>query len=418
MTRMLSQLLGAQEPEFRLGIRELEQASGAPNSDIRLSTDILQRVNDKIRELGLDPADTTPEELYHALQQRLQDDERRLREHLALNDNSPTEVILSATLKLVESLDIPKECFAIKLSVGKSLLKALPPKKVMKELGYRSVASMIKHEPVPQLLVAALVYESTHWQQQFYEQYKKLHPSNFEQRPIAIYYPQTTKWQAVAEEFVERYKNTSSLLPEFGSVIIMPITQRVPNLAITSTLLLLSHINDIRFSSSFIKLQQVQPDFGNILYTLTDGKANDVSQLAGQPLSWETIHHYYSQQKSSELPAVFDPHIQPEDLKLVNAEKELADKIPSLEFWVDTPSLAMVNGDKTVSLNMLDVALNATNRLDFKDSLLKFVQNRVWNELLLRYLNPRNLEDALGQLGDGLAQQPRELAPVTEMVEA
>jgi hypothetical protein len=225
------------------------------------------------------------------------------------------------------------------------------------------------------------------------------------------------KWQAVADEFAERYKNTTSLLPEFGSIIVMPITDNVPNLAITSTLLLLSQINDIRCNSSLIKLQQVRPDFGNILYNLSYSQANEVAQLVGQSLSWKTIHHYYSRQKSDELPEVFDPHLQPEDLKLVNAEKELAARIPSLEFWVDTASLAMVSGTQTVSLNMLDVALNATNKLDFKDSVRQFVQNRVWNELLLRYLNPRNLEEVLGQLGEGLSQQPKALTPVTEMVE-
>jgi hypothetical protein len=288
----------------------------------------------------------------------------------------------------------------------------------MKELGYRSIESMIKHEPVPQLLAAALMYESTHWQQLFYEQYKKLHPTNFEQRSIAIYYPQSRKWEAIASEFAQRYKNTTLLLPEFGSIIIMPITDLVPNLAITSTLLLLSQVNDIRCNSSFIKLQQVRPDFGNILYTSAYGKVNAIAQLAGQPLSWKTIHNYYSRQQASELPEVFDPHVQPEDLQLVNAEKILAEKIPSLEFWVDTAKLALVSDTNTVSLNMLDVALNATNRLDFKDSILKFVQDRVWNEILIKYLNPRNLEDVLGQLGEGLAQQPRELSPVTEMVTA
>jgi len=414
---MLSQLLGANEPQFRLGIRQLEQASGGSNSDIRLSADIIQRVNEKIRELGLDPNDTTAEELYHALQQRLSDDEGRFRQYLVLNENSTTEAILTSTRELVESLDMPKTCFAIKLSVGKKLLKELPPKKVMKELGYRSVTSMIKHEPVPQLLAAALMYESPHWQQLFYEQYKKLHPSNFEQREITIYHPSTRKWQAVANEFAERFKNTTSLLPEFGSIIVMPLSQTVPNLAITNTLLLLSQINDIRCNSSLVKLQQVQPDFGNILYDQSYNRTSDVASLAGQTLSWSTIQHFYSRQDTTELPAVFDPHIQPEDLKLVNAEKELADRIPSLEFWVDTASLALVSGEDTVSLNMLDVAINTTNRFDIKDSVVKFVQNRVWNELLQRYLNPRNLEDVLGQLAGGLTDQPKQLVPATEMAE-
>ena len=67
---------------------------------------------------------------------------------------------------------------------------------------------------------------------------------------------------------------------------------------------------------------------------------------------------------------------------------------------------------------MLDVAINATHRVDIKDSVLKFVQTKVWNELLQRYLNPRNLEDVLGQLTGNLGEQPKQLVPVPEMAEA
>ena len=39
MTRFLSETLGAHEPDFRLGLKRLEQAHGHPNHDIRLSVD-------------------------------------------------------------------------------------------------------------------------------------------------------------------------------------------------------------------------------------------------------------------------------------------------------------------------------------------------------------------------------------------
>lgn len=67
MSQFLSELLEAAEPAFTLSLRQLEQISGAPSADIRLTTDIIGKVHLKLRELGLDPKDTTGQELYHAL---------------------------------------------------------------------------------------------------------------------------------------------------------------------------------------------------------------------------------------------------------------------------------------------------------------------------------------------------------------
>ena len=71
MTRFLSDSLNAPEPFFRLSLRKLETANGGPNADIRFSTEVLQAAQEKLRELGLDPHDTTASELYHVLQERV-----------------------------------------------------------------------------------------------------------------------------------------------------------------------------------------------------------------------------------------------------------------------------------------------------------------------------------------------------------
>jgi hypothetical protein len=88
-------------------------------------------------------------------------------------------------------------------------------------------------------------------------------------------------------------------------------------------------------------------------------------------------------------------------------------RIPSLEFWVDTASLALVSGENTVSLNMLDVAINTTNRFDLKDSVVKFVQTRVWNELLHALSKSYGTSKMYsGNSAGGLTDQPKQLVPV------
>lgn len=67
MAKFLQKLLDAEEPMFTTGLRQLEQATGHSGVDTRLIADIMHRAHSIMRSLGLDPADTTHEELYHTL---------------------------------------------------------------------------------------------------------------------------------------------------------------------------------------------------------------------------------------------------------------------------------------------------------------------------------------------------------------
>lgn len=67
MGRFLQKLLNAPEPLFTVGIHQLEKATGHSGVDTRLIADITHKAHDIMRELGLNPADTTAHELYQAL---------------------------------------------------------------------------------------------------------------------------------------------------------------------------------------------------------------------------------------------------------------------------------------------------------------------------------------------------------------
>src|SRR4051812_41744294 len=78
MTRFLSESLRAGEPSFRMGLRQLEYANDRRGADIKLSNEIRQATADKLLELGLDPRDTTPNELFRALHERIKSDDARM----------------------------------------------------------------------------------------------------------------------------------------------------------------------------------------------------------------------------------------------------------------------------------------------------------------------------------------------------
>ena len=67
MANLLQKILKIDEPIFTMGMRALEKSTGNSGVDTRLIADIFEKAHAVMRELGLDTADTTGSELYHAL---------------------------------------------------------------------------------------------------------------------------------------------------------------------------------------------------------------------------------------------------------------------------------------------------------------------------------------------------------------
>jgi hypothetical protein len=397
MTRYLSLSLGAAEPTFGQSIQELERAGGRPGADIRLSSEMVQQVRSKITELGLDPEDTTGPELYHILHQRLAQDELRVREALQVAEGADSAEILAAVQKFVAGKQVAGTCFALKASVAKQMIKKKPPKLTMKALHYRSIDSMLKHEPVAAIYAAALLVESEAWHHGLYAQYAKLRPSDFEQRRIAVISPKTKRWAAFSAQHVAAFRQNVLSFKELGSVVLLPIPQAIDGLAITMAVLSLYYMNGIRAYSSFIKLQQVKSNFGVIVGRTATSEPMTTADLAGQPVPWRVIQRYYGRMHHALHPDVFEPHVQPEDLQWHDAEDVLVQLHPALRFWANSEYVCALRDDQPVSLNLLDVALSYCNHLRFADRIVHFVREHLWHELMSRYLHQENLEAAVHQ---------------------
>lgn len=406
MTRFLRSALGAPEPTFSQGIRQLEQAAGAPSHDIRLTSDVVRQVKVKIAELGLDPEDTTGPELYEVLRQRLQHDESLVRFRLGISVDAPSAQVIARVSQFLSKSEVQKNCFTIKTSVVKKMLKSKPPKVAMKRLGYRSVDSMLKHEPPAQLFVAGQLYESAAWQRGFFGQYQKLRPSDFESRHMQILHPKSEKWQQVARDFAAANRRNIVGFRELGVVLVLPLEKNLDGLAITTLLLAIEELNTIRAYSSFVKLQQVKPTFGQIVQQAAKGHLLTGAAIAGHAVPWQMVQRYYAKFSDAYRSELFEPHVQPEDLSWQSGEETLAQLEPTLRFWQGTEMLALLHENEPVSLNILDVALSHTNHLGFGNRVAHYFRTNLWHELMTRYLHQQNLEEAVSaQLSNELLEQ-------------
>jgi hypothetical protein len=399
MTRFLSESLKAEEPFFSVFLRQVEAARGHRNDDIRLSARVRQETQAKLRELGLDPADTTPEELYHALHERLKADDlrltRRLRTLAATHVSADAEVV-SGMVHALKDLPDSKRCFALKSSSLRTIFKDLPPKKAMKNLGYRSMASFLKHEDPVSVLAAAFLSEGITWQHKLLERYKRLTPGDFESRAMRIMRPDSLRWRELAASSVNRKKHNILCFKEAGALILLPLPETAPSGAVTASLALALHeLNRIRSESTYLKLCQVRPDFGNLVKTVASDEPRLAVRLFDQPVSWHLIQRYYSELADRFREAVFEPHVRQEDMAWRSVEKSLTDIDPELAFWQGSAHLGMLDRHEPVSMNLVDAALNYCNGLPFERRITHYFRQSLWHELLLRYLDRDEVEQSI-----------------------
>ncbi len=163
MAGILQELLEAEEPIFSLAVRQLESASGHEGRDVQLIAEIAQKMRASTVALGLDPDDTTGPELYAAQMARMVEDNARVAKIIGGSDPDSVTEMVPLMVKAVKELNISRECWALKRSVAKRLLKTMPPKNLMKHLGHRSVDSMLKHENIDEVYTALRFSEGPEW---------------------------------------------------------------------------------------------------------------------------------------------------------------------------------------------------------------------------------------------------------------
>lgn len=400
MSNLLSQLLAAEEPLFAMSIKQLENTSGRTGQDVRLISDVVGRAQRTTRTMGLDPSDTTGMELYQALLLKVGDHDQIIVKRIGGQDSGDVKTLAPLVKKALEDSELPRSAWVLKRSVAKRLLKDNPPPTIMKHLKYSSVDSLIKREPLSEIYAAMRFTESPAWLKKFNKAYKDLTPSDFETRNIEIIILDNDRWGDLAENYIKNKHQCLTHLKELGVIALLPTKfDRLPGYALTTLTLGWHYMNEIRLYSAFFKHQQVKPGFGKIIADTLNTDSYPAAIIAGHPLHWRVVHHFYGNTDRSNHPEVFEPHIQAEDLAWRKASELLHEFEPALEFWRDLDYVGVVGGQGPISFNLLDMAMNYYTGAPYEQRHFHHVRGALWNELFSRYLSHRLLENqVLSQL--------------------
>jgi hypothetical protein len=308
-------------------------------------------------------------------------------------DETPTSLIPKIKT-IVDKADVNKSCWVLKRSVAKEFLRKTPPKNIMKQLGYRSVDSMLKKENLAEVFGALRFAEDSEWLDKFNEEYKTLQPSDFETREIEIVVMPHERWANICEDFIRKKKHNITHLKEMGVILLLPVkVEHLPGMATWSGSLVFHYINEIRLYSAFFKLKQVQPNFGEVFVETLIADPNLGPIMAGQEIHWRVIQRYFGKIKDEYHPEIFEPHVQPEDLHWRKAEEMLYKIDPELKFWEDMDYVALMYDGGPVTFNMMDVAASYTNQTPYEEREIYHFRESLWNEIFIRYMGQKTLEE-------------------------
>jgi hypothetical protein len=396
MSKMISELLGAEEPLFSNAIKQLERISGNPSVDVRLTAEILGKARLKTKELGLDPDDTTPKELYYGLLSKVKEDNQRIKRNILglVHDSDEIDALVPPMVKVALKADVPKKCWALKRSVAKRLLKKMPPKMMMRHLGYRSIDSMLKNEPFDEMYAALRFSEGPDWLDEYNKAFDSIKASDFETRDIQIVVMDHAKWVDLAAHYVEKKRHNVTHVKELGVIVVVPMhAKKMIGLPLKTLPLLFHYINEIRLYSAFFKLKSTHPHFGKEIVETITAEPSKAAVVAGHNIHWRVIQRYYGKIDDEKHPEAFEPHVHPEDLHWRKAEDVLYELDPKLSFWQDLDYVGILHEGKPVALNLMDVAFSYSNDISFEDRYFYHFRESLWNEIFIRYMGESVLEE-------------------------
>ncbi len=293
----------------------------------------------------------------------------------------------------------------------KAFLVLNPPKNILNALGYKTAEELLAKEDLYEIFAALRFVENERWLNEvFFRPYNDLTPDSFEERRTEIMVL-GEKWLTIAEKFVGKKLHNISHLKEVGLVFIIPVRKAphqsklgagLPRQSLETFSLILHYLHEIDFYSKLFRKYSGLPNFGSNLVSLLSGTVGS-AVLPKDKLYWRIIQRYLAKIDPQD-PRLFEPHVNPETVHWLKAEKEMDELVKKnpqikLDFWRGVDDFvgeifpAGKKGDEIVSFDLLDNIISLTH-----GGLGKYLyhqQEALWNKIFIEFMGEEKLEEMI-----------------------
>lgn len=393
MARFLRDLLDAEEPLFTQSLQQLEKLSGNLAADVKLIGDITEAAHQSMREMGLDPLLSTGPEVYRALRNRLADDNKRLAAVIGAEYPNDTVRSTPVIIEAARSITFDRRVFVLKHDKAKELLRLMPPKKLMKHLGYRNIERMFENEDFDELYTALRFSEGSDWLMEYNKQFASVTADDYEHRDMKIIAMDYRKYVDLADERIQAKLHAITHTKELGTVAIMPMKSRTKSAYTIITLAMVFHyMNEVKLYSTYFKLHRRRPHFAQLVADTLIADPDTHSELAGHTIHWRIVQRSMGGSRSDVVDhAAFTPHLQPGDIYWRRSEELLFHIAPELAFWKNRDYVGLMFDGFPVSFNLFDVAFAYLNDETYEHRYSYHFRESLWNEIFVRYMGNKNL---------------------------
>lgn len=393
MAKFLSTLLDAEEPIFTHALRQLEEVSGRSGADVKLIGDITRMAHESMRAMGLNPAAATGPEVYQALLNRVELDMQRLTKIIGAEDPEDVRHLVPYMIDAANKVKFNRKVFVLRRDRAKDLLRQMPPKQLMKKLGYTDIEDMFNQEDFDEVYTALRFSEGAEWLNKYNELFKQITPEDYEIRDLRIIQMDHDKYVDLAAHFVQKKLHNVTHTKEMGIIVVVPMHARKMRGLVLKTLpLLLHYMNEVKLYSTFFKLKSEKPNFGATVVETLIADPGTGGQMVGKRIHWRVIQRYLGKHKEESIDTVaFEPHVQPEDLHWRRAEDLLYQIDPELEFWKDRDYVGLTYDGFPVAFNLFDVSFAYSNKESYEGRYAYHFRESLWNEIFVRYMGFKNL---------------------------
>lgn len=391
MSKIIAELLGADRRSFDKIVQRLEHITIQPGVDTRLTAEIITMTREKSRRLGLDPADSTPKELYYSLLSKAAEDGESLRQKLDIDDNTKpadaAKIIANKTQELIRK-DI---VVCLQSATVKKILKAVPPKKTMRALKFRSIDSVLKREDPLVLYALAKRFESDSWHSQIQARLKRLQSRDVQEHPVQVL--------SLPEEWLQKladhsYDTVLQSVPETGTILLLPsIPLKTKGAVLLTVSLVLQAAQKLSIESLRYRARSLSVGMESLLPEIAAGLLHELDPIHGLTPSWSSVYQLLAEQSKHRLP---DFEFVLSDLSWESTETRIASLSSELDFWVNSHYLGFAQTDGLpLSLHIVDVTASLVMKRSYGEHVVSHMRTSLWNEFQLRYLKHEALENAI-----------------------
>ncbi len=384
-------------------IAHLEEITGKKNvlEDILAENEKL--IEDRMLALGV-RRDASAKEVYDALISKIESDDFKIFNALGSPSCKSIDDCHNIGQIARKVVDPPTGLF-LRVDKAKELVIAEPPQKVIDFLGYKSAAEMVEKENIFEIFAALRFLEGSEWLNAvFFKQYEKLTAKDFEERDIQVI-ALSSKWDAVAQEFVRKKKHNISHLKELGIIFIIPALLGISGEILRMFMLIMHYLYEIPYYSSIIKeISQYETEFPRALTSLLRGDVSEerFSEVAAKS-HWLVIQRYLAKEDLNDW-RLFVPHINPEAIHWRKAEEsiykvgDLMDGFSKdLMFWSGLSWVGDYFKDESgvdvlVSFNLVDTVMSLVKQKEMT-KYLYHQEEAFWNKIFTSFFDRKMIEE-------------------------